>query len=342
MGLAFVRFIDYHLPITEKLLKFLGSFERRDLVSWGLLIVLVGTAVYRSSVSSPIWIDVYLLYIPALTFCVPLLLIAVCTRKTWWSLVALVLGASLVFGLMIPFRSQNPTEPNEGMRLISLNIRSKSTDLTFAAASLMKLHPEFICLQELSRSSDLAEFRGLAPDYKIEGYANYDKIERNTFPEATFVAVRNDWEIRDFQWLDGVAIVEVARGSQRLVLVTLHGKRNKEYTPSALLDTAQQQIKQAEDLVEVLSRYEAPVLIAGDFNAPYTGPALKVLGSRYQSAFPAAGRGLELTFPALFPLARIDHVLGSEKIYFSNLYSKDFGSDHLGLVANFQVDSGSP
>ena len=312
--------------------------DKRDIVSSALLILLFVAALYRYAVTKPLWIDVYLLYLPALAFLVPLSIIVLCTRKAIGSLVCLAVATSLVLGFMIPFRSENPDERIPGLRLISLNIRSKSTDLTYATSSLMKLRPDFICLQELGRHADLELFEELATGYRLEGYAYHDEIKRNTFPEATFVAVRDDWKVLDFQWFDGGTVVEVAHGKERLVVVSLHGKRNKGFTPGAMVDTAKQQSEQVRQLLEKLSAYEAPVIIAGDFNAPDTGPAVKMLAPKYRLAFPEAGRGLELTFPGDFPLARIDHVLGSEEILFSNLFSKDFGSDHFGLVADFQLE----
>ena len=151
------------------------------------------------------------------------------------------------------------------------------------------------------------------------------------------MAIRNDWEIKQSVLQEEDAIARVTRGNIHLVVVSIHAPRAQGFFPAGLRQTLTEQTVVANELRDRLATYPEPSVIAGDFNAPESGPAFKILGSRFHSAFHQAGRGLDLTFPSSFPIARIDHALGTKEISFTNYKTRDFGSDHLGLIVDFEV-----
>jgi len=53
---------------------------------------------------------------------------------------------------------------------------------------------------------------------------------------------------------------------------------------------------------------DEPLILAGDFNTPPAGRHYDLFARRYEDAFPQAGWGWGLTYPAAFPLVRIDYL----------------------------------
>ncbi len=78
-----------------------------------------------------------------------------------------------------------------------------------------------------------------------------------------------------------------------------------------LRETATARFKQTNQLEAELSRWNGPVILAGDFNSPPDSDTPTRLRARLQDAFAASGRGLGQTFPSFFPLWRIDYVFAS-------------------------------
>lgn len=81
-----------------------------------------------------------------------------------------------------------------------------------------------------------------------------------------------------------------------------------------------------------------PVIVAGDFNAPYGSVGARIQG--FHSSHHQAGKGPLLTFPSELPLLGIDHIQGNAQIQFhsSLVLAADF-SDHLPQVADFSLNS---
>lgn len=88
----------------------------------------------------------------------------------------------------------------------------------------------------------------------------------------------------------------------------------------------------------LLQHQEDPVLIAGDFNAPYYAPVMQLPG--ISNAHLKAGRGLHRTFPAYFPVWGIDHMLmnGFLKPVSYEVFDAGF-SDHLAQLGRFEFET---
>lgn len=67
--------------------------------------------------------------------------------------------------------------------------------------------------------------------------------------------------------------------------------------------------RQARRIRRVIERTERPLLVVGDFNSTRHQWAYRHIASGLQNAVTTAGTGWDATFPASFPLVRIDHVL---------------------------------
>ena len=63
-----------------------------------------------------------------------------------------------------------------------------------------------------------------------------------------------------------------------------------------------------------------------------------LLGDRFTDAGQSAGEGLHMTFPAVFPIAEIDHIIYDKGVHATDLATKRIqGSDHLALLATLTI-----
>ena len=82
-----------------------------------------------------------------------------------------------------------------------------------------------------------------------------------------------------------------------------------------------------------------PVIIAGDFNAPYYSRYFRL--PHMHNAHREAGHGLHKTFPANFPVWGIDHSFGNQYIKFHSYDVSPAGfSDHLAQLVRFSITGG--
>jgi vancomycin resistance protein VanJ len=285
---------------------------------------------------TPLWVDAYLLYLPGFVFLLPLLALTFCSRRGWLSMFRLSLALAITFGYLFVIRWNSPDTKGGEYGLVSLNLQSHATDVGGAIQEIQTFKPDFVCFQEIWHRPQLELVESLLENYQVLGAAS-DDDKRQTFNDGTFVAIREDWKIEESSLKEESALVRVSRSKENLVIVSVHGPRSKQIHPSGLKLTAKEQREKAEELASELSDFSEPIIIAGDFNAPESGPAFKILTTRFHQAFHQAGSGFGLTFPATFPLARIDHVLGTEQVRFIRYQAHDFGSDHLGLVVDIQT-----
>lgn len=322
--------------ISTTLSKTLTLRSRRDKLAWSLTLVLVICALYRANVINPLGVDAYLLYAPGVAFILPLIAVTACSRPTRASALRLIGATLLTFSYLCPARYHSPKNGNIDIRLVSLNIRAQATDMQAAIREITSLHPDFICLQEIWHRVDLEEAIKLLPEYKILGAASRTP-RRNKFNEGTFLAVRQDWSVIKTSLKEESAVARLSRRDHEIVVGSVHAPRSNSLDPQGFMQTVREQVEQAKNLDLELRSFQVPVVIAGDFNAPESGPAFKILKPHLHSAFGQSGSGLGLSYPSKRPLIRIDHAMGTKEILFTDFKTHDFGSDHLGLIVDFRL-----
>jgi endonuclease/exonuclease/phosphatase family metal-dependent hydrolase len=101
-------------------------------------------------------------------------------------------------------------------------------------------------------------------------------------------------------------------------------------------------MRQLPVLTGALSRLPGPVVLAGDFNAQPANDVHATLGATMTDAFGTVGEGDGLSFPSWKPEARIDYVYAQSPLVpvAARVLTDAKGSDHLPLVAEFEVRTG--
>ena len=104
-------------------------------------------------------------------------------------------------------------------------------------------------------------------------------------------------------------------------------------------DTARTRASQWPVLEEVVASVSGPFIVAGDFNNPPRGLLYGRLAEQWTDAFAQAGWGSGFTFPAHFPLMRIDYLWLSPSLRAVDCYTLGTrASDHLPVVADILLD----
>jgi endonuclease/exonuclease/phosphatase family metal-dependent hydrolase len=149
----------------------------------------------------------------------------------------------------------------------------------------------------------LSRFPILATEHKL--YRNRREAERRGFIRA-----------------------EVEVKGQRLNFVTTH--LDYQYSDGRLFE--------AEQLTEELDKCAGPLIVVGDLNDEPSGPAYKLLASRFSDTWTGNEGGL--TFPSIKARKRIDYVFlrGGERVEVSKATVVDSpASDHLPLLVDLSL-----
>ena len=95
------------------------------------------------------------------------------------------------------------------------------------------------------------------------------------------------------------------------------------------------------DSIAQLQHYDnnESYVLMGDFNSTWDHASFRyLLGDRFTDAGQSAGEGLHMTFPAVFPIAEIDHIIYDKGVRATDLATKRIqGSDHLALLATLTI-----
>ncbi len=130
---------------------------------------------------------------------------------------------------------------------------------------------------------------------------------------------------------------DLASGGRRFTLLGAHPP------PPIGADMAQDRNDQLTDLARLVRQARQPTLLLGDLNLSPWSPYFTQLLADAGLQDSAAGRGIQASWPALWPPLRIpiDHALYSAGIQIRNRQlGPAIGSDHYPVIVDFQV-SGS-
>ena len=298
---------------------------------WAVFGLLVLVLLYRLLVVGPVGVDVYLLYLPGFVFSPFLLLLFVLCRRFSRQDLALLVSSVLIFFVWLqPLRWNRQAEGE--VWIVSANIRAYETDLRKASSALEEINPDFLCLQEVWTRDQLNEISQALPGYQFFGNSEDDQVETH-FRSGTFVAAARGWDCIRLDSADHASTVLARQGERKVLVSSFHGLKEFKYDPTTMLSTAELQREQASALRERLDDYPGmPAVVGGDFNAPLSGPARKVLD--LSDAFSSSGNGFGLTFPAKYPILGLDRVLG-RGLQFKSFQTLNVGSDHLAVVVSF-------
>ncbi|WP_078958314.1 endonuclease/exonuclease/phosphatase family protein [Streptomyces sp. WM6373] len=268
-------------------------------------------------------------FLPWLGLAVPLLLVAALVRRSAVALVALLLPALAWLGqfggLLLPAE-----HGGHGLTVVQHNVSDENPDPAGTAAALAGAAPDLIALEELTASALPAYEQALAPRYPhhaVEGtvglWSKYP-LTGVRRPDITPAGIGEGWS-RGLR-----AGVTTPRGEIAVYVAHLPSVRIRPSGFASQLRDESARLLGAAIAAEPVDR----VVLLGDLNATVDDRGLAPVTSRMQ----APRRGFALSWPAPFPVSRIDQVLARSATVAGIRTLPATGSDHLPVVARVTWD----
>ncbi|MFI5979958.1 endonuclease/exonuclease/phosphatase family protein [Streptomyces sp. NPDC051555] len=208
--------------------------------------------------------------------------------------------------------------------VVSHNVDEGNTDPAGTARSLAASGADLLALEELSAKSAPTYARELADAYPYhavrEGVGLWSKRPLTDVEPVPIMP-----------WTRALrATVDTPKGPVAVYAAHLASVR---VFPTAGF-TTERRNEAAGKLAEALRAEPLPrVIVLGDFNGSVDDSALDVLTSPLRSAQREAGDGFGFTWPASFPVVRIDQVMTKGLAPVSSWTLPATGSDHLPVAA---------
>lgn len=229
------------------------------------------------------------------------------------------------------------------LRLMTYNIRAADFGLSGIIKVLRQTKADIIALQEVDRgvrrtgrvdqprrfSRALAyhgvfrrHFRYQGGDYGLMLLSRYriDRVQRLSVQHSKLIILQ----------------ARVHTPGRSLTVFVVH------FHPTNPLDEKQKRdindrarMREARRIYDVARKIEGPVIIMGDFNDDTGSPPYRLFASRFQDACDKAGGWWDKTWPAKFPLTRIDYIWASPQIRIRRCRTlSSEASDHRPVLAD--------
>ncbi len=267
-------------------------------------------------------------FLPWVGLAVPLLLVPALLRRSATALLALLVPVVIwanMFGGLLSDKSGGTGD----FTVVSHNVAAANSDARGTVEMLEKSGAQIVALQELAGRPLRAYESGLADSYPyhaVEGTVGL----WSTYPigDVSVVDIGMGWT-RAFR-------AEVTTPKGPLAVYVAH-------LPSVRLRaeggfTVNQRDASAQALGDAIEAEPIKkVLLLGDLNGTMNDRSLAPITSQMRSAQGAAGDGFGFSWPASFPMARIDQIMskGGLKPTDSRTLERD-GSDHLAVAATYR------
>ncbi|MFF4864937.1 endonuclease/exonuclease/phosphatase family protein [Streptomyces sp. NPDC001231] len=267
-------------------------------------------------------------FLPWAGLFVPVLLVLALVRRAPIALIAVLLPGIVwlnQFGSLLT----DKTGPGGELTVATHNVNADNPDPSGTARDLAASGAQVLALEELKTSALPVYERTLAPAYR------YHTVQGT-------VGLWSKYPI------SGVRSVDIKLGWTRALRATVRTPEGPvavyvAHMPSVRVKlnagfTAAQRDESADALGEAIAGEQLPrVVLLGDLNGTMNDRSLNAVTSQMRSTQGAAGSGFGFSWPASFPMARIDQIMvrGVEPV--SSWTLPRTGSDHLPVAARVNV-----
>ncbi|MFH8605982.1 endonuclease/exonuclease/phosphatase family protein [Streptomyces sp. NPDC018029] len=270
-------------------------------------------------------------FLPWLGVFIPVLLVIAVVRKSATALIALLLPLIIwinSFGGLITGKSGGT---GGDLTVATHNVNADNPDPTGTAQDVASSGADVIALEELTADAVPTYEKALAGEYKYHSVKGTVGLwSKYPLTDARPVDIKLGW-VRAMR-----ATVNTPKGDVGVYVAHLPSVRVK-------LDagfTANQRDNSADALGEAIADEKlGKVVLLGDLNGTMNDRALNAVTSQMRSTQGAAGDGFGFSWPASFPMARIDQIMvkGVEPVASWTL--PETGSDHLPIAARVDLSS---
>ncbi|MBA6435268.1 MULTISPECIES: endonuclease/exonuclease/phosphatase family protein [Streptomyces] len=301
---------------------------RRGLVLAAIAVLLALVMVFHADIPNRVGNLGSLLetFLPWLGLFLPVLLVLGLVRRSASAVLALVLPVTvwlnLFGGLMFSDKSGSGGE----LTVVTHNVNAENADPTGTAKDVAASGADVVALEELTDSAVPTYERALAGTYR------YHTVQGTVGLWSKYP-------------LSGTKPVNIKLGWTRALRTAVATPRGEvgvyvAHLPSVRVKfnagfTAGQRDDSAEALGQAIAREPLKkVILLGDLNGTMNDRALAPVTAQMRSAQGAAGDGFGFSWPASFPMARIDQIMVRGLDPVSAWALPRTGSDHLPLAAS--------
>ncbi|MGI5454246.1 endonuclease/exonuclease/phosphatase family protein [Streptomyces sp. CA-249302] len=271
-------------------------------------------------------------FLPWLGLLIPLLFVLALVRKSATALVA-VLIPSLVWLNLFGGLLTDKTGTGGDLTVATHNVNADNPDPSGTARDVAASGADVVALEELTATAVPVYEKALESTYK------YHSVQGT-------VGLWSKYPMSD------VKAVDIKLGWTRAMRATVTTPEGRvafyvAHLPSVRVKleagfTARQRDKSADALGEAIA--DEPLkrkVLLGDLNGTMNDRSLNGVTSQMRSTQGAAGNGFGFSWPASFPMARIDQIMvqGIEPV--SSWTLPATGSDHLPVAARVNLDTTS-
>ena len=267
-------------------------------------------------------------FLPWVGVAIPVLAVAALVRRSATAGVALLVPLAvwgLMFGhLLVPGKGGGAYD----LRVLSHNVDAANPDPEKTAQDLIDADADVVALEEIT-PADLKI-------YKTRFAATYPHVvARGTVALWSKFPVEESGSVDvGFGWTRALrAEVTTPEGKVAFYVAHLASVRvgASGFTSNQRNDTIKQLGQQ------IAAEKRAGVVVMGDFNGTANDRSLAPLTAGLRSAQGAAGHGFGFTWPAKFPMARIDHIMVRGVTPTKAWVLPSTGSDHRPVVAEIRI-----
>ncbi|MEG3626382.1 endonuclease/exonuclease/phosphatase family protein [Streptomyces poriticola] len=269
-------------------------------------------------------------FLPWLGLLIPVLLAVALVRRSATALIAVLLPAVVWLNLFGGLLSDK-TGSGGDLTVATHNVNADNADPSGTARAVAASGADVLALEEL----------------KASAVPTYEKALAATYPHHEVVGTVGLWSRYP---LSAVRSVDIQLGWKRAMRATVATPGGPvavyvAHLPSVRVKleagfTARQRDKSADALGEAIAgeRLERVVLL-GDLNGTMNDRSLNAVTAQMRSTQGAAGDGFGFSWPAAFPMARIDQILVKGVDPVTSWTLPATGSDHLPVAARVKVDT---
>ncbi|MFF9352485.1 endonuclease/exonuclease/phosphatase family protein [Streptomyces sp. NPDC014734] len=266
-------------------------------------------------------------FLPWLGLGVPALLALAAIRRAPLAAVAVLLPAAawcLLFGGLLTDKHADDGD----VTVVSHNVHDGNPDPRGTAHDLAASGAGLLALQELTSRTTPAYEKALAGDYPYH-------VVRGTVGVWSTYPLRDPEPVEIMPWTRALRVTaDTPKGPLAVYVAHLASVRVSLGGGFA----TQRRDEAAAKLAEAVRAEPLPrVVVAGDLNGTPDDTSLRPLTGHLRSAQRTAGQGFGFTWPAAFPVARIDQILVRGVTPTASSTLPRTSSDHLPVTASLRL-----
>ncbi|MBZ6132016.1 MULTISPECIES: endonuclease/exonuclease/phosphatase family protein [Streptomyces] len=269
-------------------------------------------------------------FLPWFGVLLPVLLVIALARKSATALIALVVPVAVWLNLFGGLFSDK-TGAGGDLTVATHNVNADNADPAGTARAVAAAGADVLALEEL----------------KASAVPTYEKALEAKYSHRAVVGTVGLWSKYP---VSDVKAVDIEMGWKRAMRATVATPSGPvavyvAHLPSVRVKleagfTARQRDKSAAALGAAIEHEKLPrKILLGDLNGTMNDRALTAITSQMRSPQGAVGGGFGFSWPAAFPMARIDQILVSGVEPTTSWTLPATGSDHLPIAARVKVDT---